>query len=89
MRLAHQLVHLRVRGEVDDQVDFGVLDAVDATGERGVVPGEILQESREASPTHGFGRLSTPKTLWPSRCSRRARFVPIWPDEPVMRMRIG
>ena len=32
MRLAHELVHLRVRGEVHDEVDLGVLDAVDPAG---------------------------------------------------------
>ena len=42
MRLAHELVHLRVRGEVDDEVDLGILDAVDAARERRVVAGEIL-----------------------------------------------
>ncbi len=36
-----------------------------------------------------FSRLSTPKTQWPSAMSLRARFVPICPDEPVMRMRTG
>ena len=47
VRLADELVHLRVRGEVDDQVDLRVLDAVDAARKRRVVAGEVLQERRE------------------------------------------
>src|SRR5205085_4616596 len=47
MRLAHELMHLRVRGEVDDEVDVRVLDAADAAGERRIVPGEILEEIAE------------------------------------------
>ena len=47
MRLAHQLVDLRVRCEVDDEVDVGVLDAVDSAPERRVVPCEVLEEIRE------------------------------------------
>ena len=89
MRLADELVHLRVRGHVHDDVDLGVLDAADAAAERGVVAGEILVERLERRPSRCSTRLSTPKTQWPSCCSRSARFVPIWPDEPVRRTRIG
>ena len=42
VRLAHELVHLRVRGHVHDDVDLRVLDAADAAVERRVVAGEIL-----------------------------------------------
>jgi hypothetical protein len=61
VRLADELVHLGVGRKVDDEVDDRVLDAADAAGKRRVVPGEILQESREAS-VQGFCRLSTPNT---------------------------
>ena len=47
MRLAHELVDLRVGGEMDDQVDLGVLDAVDPAVERRVVAREILMERVE------------------------------------------
>ena len=47
MRLAHELVHLRVRGEMDDEVDLRVLDAADAAAERRVVAGEVLEQRRE------------------------------------------
>ena len=47
MRLAHELVHLGVRREVHDEIDLGVLDAVDSADERRVVAGEVLQERRE------------------------------------------
>ncbi len=47
MRLADELVHLRVRGQVHDDVDLRVLDAADAAVERRVVAGEILQQRRE------------------------------------------
>ena len=40
-------MHLRVRGEVDDEVDLGVLDTVDATAKRRVVAGEVLEQVRE------------------------------------------
>ena len=88
MRLAHELVHLRVRGHVHDEIDLGILDAVDPARERRVVAGEVLQQRRERVAVHAFGRLSTPNTSWPSASRRRARFVPIWPDEPVTRMRM-
>ena len=89
MRLADELVHLRVRGQVHDEVDLGVLDAVDAAAERrGSGPRGPGAACRTRASTV-FGRLSTPKTQWPSASSRSARFVPIWPDEPVMRMRIA
>jgi len=32
VRLAHKLVHLGVRSEMHDEVDIGVLDAVDPPG---------------------------------------------------------
>ena len=57
MRLAHELVHLRVRGEVDDEVDLGILDAVDAARERRVVAGEILQQRRERVADPGVRAL--------------------------------
>ena len=76
MRLADELVHLGVGREVHDEVDLRVLDAVDPATERGVVPGEILEQVRNSS-VHVFCRLSTPKTSWPSRWSRSARLVPI------------
>src|SRR5256885_416712 len=47
MRLAHELMHLRVRGEVHDEVDLRVLDPADATREGRVVPGQVLQEVTE------------------------------------------
>ena len=49
LRLADELVHLRVRGEVDDEVDLRVLDAVHAAAERRVVPGEVLQQRVEVA----------------------------------------
>ena len=54
MRLPYELVHLRVRSEVDDEVDLRVLDAVDPAAERGVVAGEVLQE---------IGKLVRPRVL--------------------------
>ena len=47
MRLPDELVHLRVRGQVHDDVDLGVLDAVDPAGERRVVAREILEQVAE------------------------------------------
>ena len=47
MRLAHELVHLRVGGQVHDDVGGRVLDAADAAFERRVVAGEVLQQRRE------------------------------------------
>ena len=47
MRLRDELVHLGVRGQVDDDVDLGVLDAVDPARERGVMAGEILEQVRK------------------------------------------
>ena len=35
VRLGHELVHLRVRGEVDDEVGLRVLDAADPAGKAG------------------------------------------------------
>src|SRR5262245_3355442 len=40
-------MHLRVRGEVDDEVDVRVLDAVDASAKGRVVPGQVLEQVRE------------------------------------------
>src|SRR5439155_13594963 len=47
VRLAHELVDLRVSREVDDEIDLGVLDAADAARERRVVPRQVLQEIAE------------------------------------------
>src|ERR687888_2254103 len=47
MRLAHELVHLRVGGEVHDEVDLRILDAADSVRERRIVAGEILQQVAE------------------------------------------
>ena len=47
VRLPDELVHLRVRGEMDDDVDLRVLDAVDPAGERRVVAREVLQQVAE------------------------------------------
>ena len=47
MWLADELVHLGVRREVHDEVDLRVLDAVDPAAERGVVPGEVLEQVRK------------------------------------------
>ena len=57
MRLPDELVHLRVRGEVDDEVDLGVLDAVDAARERRVMAGEILEQRREGVADPGVRPL--------------------------------
>ncbi len=40
-------MHLRVGGEVDDEVDLGPLDAVHAAPEGRIVPGEVLQQRVE------------------------------------------
>ncbi len=45
--LANELVHLGVRGEVDDELDAFVLDAVHAAAKGRVMPGKILQKSVE------------------------------------------
>ena len=45
--LPNELVHLRVRREVHDEVDLGVLDAVDPARERGVMAGQILEQIAE------------------------------------------
>ena len=47
MRLPDELVHLRVRGEMDDQVDLRILDAVDSARERRIVAREVLEEIAE------------------------------------------
>ena len=47
MRLLDELVHLRMCGEVDDEIDLRVLDAVDATVERGVLAGQVLEQRVE------------------------------------------
>src|SRR6266550_5242443 len=47
VRLAHELVHLRVRGEMHDEVDVRVLHSAYASGKGRVRPGEILQEITE------------------------------------------
>ena len=47
MGLPDELVHLRVRGQVHDDVGLRVLDAVDPAGERCVVSGEVLEQVPE------------------------------------------
>ena len=47
MWLPDELVHFCVRGEVDDEIDFRVLDSVDSTAEGRVVTGEILEQVAE------------------------------------------
>jgi hypothetical protein len=42
--LSDELVHFRMRGEMNDQVDVGVLDAVDPAWERCVVSREVLEQ---------------------------------------------
>ena len=42
MRLRDELVHARMSCQVDDDVHRGIFDAPDASGDRGVMPGEIL-----------------------------------------------
>ena len=62
VRLADELVHLRVRRHVHDDVDLGVLDAADPAVERRVVAGEILVQRVERRSSRCSTRLSTPKT---------------------------
>jgi hypothetical protein len=45
--LPDELVHFCVRSEVDDEIDFWVLDSVDSTAEGRVVTGEILEQVAE------------------------------------------
>src|SRR4029077_21241690 len=45
--LADELVPLRVRSQVHHEIDLGVLDATDSSGEGRVVPGEVLEEVLE------------------------------------------
>ena len=47
MRLPHELVHLRVRREMHDDVGRRILDPADAALIGRVVAGEILQQCRE------------------------------------------
>src|SRR5206468_4747214 len=47
LRLPDELVNLGMCGEVDDEVDVGVLDPVDSTGERSVVAREVLEQIGE------------------------------------------
>ena len=47
MRLANELMHLGVRRQVDDRVDLRILDAADAAGIGGIVPGEVLEQRRK------------------------------------------
>jgi hypothetical protein len=42
MRLTHELVHLRMRGKMDDDVDQRILDTADPTSECWVMPSEVL-----------------------------------------------
>ena len=47
VRLAHELVHLRVGRQMHDEIRLGVLDPVDAARERCIVPREVLEEVAE------------------------------------------
>src|SRR5207249_11827931 len=47
VRLADELVHLGVRGEMHDEVNLRILDAADTALEGRVVAGEILEKGRE------------------------------------------
>ena len=47
MRLADELVHLRVRGQMHDDIGARILDAADAARERRVMAGQILEQRRE------------------------------------------
>jgi hypothetical protein len=47
VRLADELMHLCVRGEMDDDVDPRVLDAADPSREGRVVAREVLEQRRE------------------------------------------
>src|SRR6266566_4600330 len=64
VRLAHELVHLRVRGEMDDEIDVRVLHSADASWEGRVVTGEILQEITEVV-CPGVQPLVDPEDLVP------------------------
>ena len=87
MRLADELMHLRVRGHVHDEVDLRILDAADAAVERRVGPREIL-ESVLKSSVQVFSRLSTPTPSGrPPEPEREVRTD--LADEPVRRTRIG
>ena len=57
LRLPHELVHLRVSGQMDDQVDLGPLDAVHPAPEGRVMAGEILQQRREGIVDPGIRAL--------------------------------
>ena len=43
VRLANELMHLGVRGQMHDEIHVGILDAADAAGERRVVTREVLE----------------------------------------------
>ncbi len=47
MGLGDQLVHLGVRRQVHDEVDFGVLDPADPARVGRVVPGQVLEQVAE------------------------------------------
>jgi hypothetical protein len=47
MRLPDELMHLRMRGQMNHEIGFRVLHSADASGERGIVPREILQQVTE------------------------------------------
>ena len=47
MRLRDELVHLRVRRQMDDDVDLGVRDAADPVREGRVLAGQILEQVAE------------------------------------------
>jgi len=82
-------VDFGVGGEVDDDVEVGrVGDMAEAAAEVGERSGQVLQQVGKAS-VQELGRTSTPKTSWPRSNKWSARLVPIWPLEPVMRIRIG
>jgi hypothetical protein len=57
VRLPDELMHLRVRRHVHDEIDLRVLDAVDSPGECRVVAGQVLQERRERVAHPGIGPL--------------------------------
>src|SRR4029077_379882 len=65
--LAHKLMHLRVRGEMYDEVDRRILDAVDTPAERRVVAGKILQQGREGIADPGVRPLVDTEYLVPVR----------------------
>ena len=76
MRLSDELVDLRVRGEVDDDVDLRILDASDSAAESRVMACEILQK-RWKCIGPGVLALVDAEDRCPSRSRRSARFVPI------------